>query len=69
MADKAKEEVVVEKTAKKTRKRTPAVEVSNDAEVQETATETVEAPAKPEREVSLKEQNPEKCLEYFKWHN
>ncbi|MGK0378046.1 30S ribosomal protein S1 [Patiriisocius sp. Uisw_017] len=69
MADKAKEEVVVEKTAKKTRKRTPAVEVSNDAEVQETATETVEAPAKPEREVSLKEQNPEKFLEDFNWHN
>ncbi len=71
MAEKAKDEAVKE-TAKKTRKRTPAVVAPADAEMEnsvETTEEEVAAPVKEKREPSLKESNPEKFLEDFNWHN
>jgi small subunit ribosomal protein S1 len=75
MADKANKEVAEEKAAKKevaAKKATKKEKVAEVAEVatEETQTETPkEETKKPERELSLKESNPEKFLEEFNWHN
>ncbi len=39
-----------------------------EVQVEDTATQT-EVSTKPQKEVSLKESNPEKFLEEFNWHN
>ena len=77
MADKAKEEAVVEKKAAKPKKETAkkATKAKATKEAKEEVVETVEevveekAAAQPKEEVSLKESNPEKFLKDFNWHN
>ena len=85
MADKAKEEAVVEKKTTKAKKETaakkPAAKTKAPAkaktpakakkEVKEVAVEevAVEETSKPKVELSLKESNPEKFLSDFNWHN
>tara|TARA_R110002072_G_scaffold118631_2_gene250905 strand:- start:11147 stop:13072 length:1926 start_codon:yes stop_codon:yes gene_type:complete len=72
MADKAKEEAVAEKakkaTAKKAKADKPAKEKAEKA-VEATAETAKEETTKPQRELSLKESDPNKFLKDFNWHN
>lgn len=67
MADKAKEEAVVEKKTAKPKKEAKATKPAK-AEKEEVAVEETVA-EQPKEEVSLKESNPEKFLKDFNWHN
>jgi small subunit ribosomal protein S1 len=67
MADKANKEVA-EKAAK-VKVEEVATEVSAEAVEAAAVVEEAATPQKPERELSLKESNPDKFLTDFNWHN
>ena len=75
MADKAKEEAVAEKAKKATTKKAKAVKPAKATKekVEKAAEATSETQneetTKPQKELSLKESNPEKFLTDFNWHN
>tara|TARA_R110002124_G_scaffold254044_3_gene419511 strand:- start:11162 stop:13105 length:1944 start_codon:yes stop_codon:yes gene_type:complete len=78
MADKAKEEAVAEKAKKATAKKAKADKPAKEGKpAKEKAEKAVEATAetakeettKPQRELSLKESDPNKFLKDFNWHN
>jgi small subunit ribosomal protein S1 len=70
MADKAKEDAIVENTTTGATKETAAsVPAAKTEKVEEPVAAEVEASAKPVVELSLKERDPEKFLTDFNWHN
>src|SRR5210317_1634188 len=72
MAEKAKETAVEKKKTARPRKATaqkPAKAKKEEVVIVDDAEINTEETAKPQKEVSLKESDPEKFLKEFNWHN